>query len=238
VFYTTGRHTESVGTNIVAVCPAQGIRVPVLRAFSATASATAQSLYVMTPVGIFETDDFTDAGETTTRVTTTKPGRNDAGALVTLSSGDLVVAINRDEQYELLEVSSVSGDTVTWATAPTSALLHRCLLYAFYTPIEPFPPPFPPQEPVSQPYVDIPANTTVTHTNAMFPAARTKQQAGVPFTAAGCPMLVLLTNDTNQAVLNWCSFSWIDSTDTLVPDTQEIFDEQVAPIIIPKEIPK
>jgi len=39
-------------------------------------------------------------------------------------------------------------------------------------------------------------------------------------------------------VLNWCSFSWIDSTDTLVPDTQEIFDEQVAPIIIPKEIPK
>lgn len=238
MYYATGRQTESVGTNILAVCPAQGIKVPVLRAFSATASGTAQSLYVMTPVGVFETDDFTDAGETTTRVTTTKPGRNDAGALVTLTSGDLVVAINRDAQYELLKVSSVSGDTVTWTTAPTSALLHRCLLYAFYTPFAPFPPTIPPQDPVSQPYVDIAANTTVTQTNVMFAAARTKQQAGVPFTAAGCPMLVLLTNDTNQAVLNWCSFSWIDSKDTLVPDTQEIFDEQVAPTIIPKEIPK
>ena len=108
MFYSTGRHTESVGTNIVEVCPAQGIKVPVLRAFSATAGATAQSLYVMTPVGIFETDDFTDAGETTTRVTTTKPGRNDAGALVTLSSGDLVVAINRDEGVSVLLVEQNS----------------------------------------------------------------------------------------------------------------------------------
>jgi len=238
VFYTTGRHTETVGTNIVEVCPAQGILVPVLRSFSATAGATAQSLYAMTPVGIFETDEFTAAGDTTTRVTSTAPGRNDAGALIELEQGDLVVAINRDEQYELLEVSSVSGDTVTWATGPTSGLLHRCLLYAFYTPFPDVPPKFPEQDPVSQPYTDIAANTTVTQKNAWFVSARTKQEAGAPFTAAGCPMLVMLTNDTNQAVLNWCTFGWIDSTDTLVPDTQETFDEQVAPIVIPKEIPK
>jgi len=60
----------------------------------------------------------------------------------------------------------------------------------------------------------------------------------VPFTAAGCPMLVLLTNDSSQATLNYCTFSWVDSAETLVPDTQENFDEQVAPIVIPKEIPK
>jgi len=238
VFYTTGRHTESVGNNIVDVCPARGTQVPMLRAFSATSGASAQSLYAMSAVGIFETDQYVAPNGTTTRVTTVTPGRNDAGALITLSSGDLVVAINRDEQYEVLEVSSVSGDTITWVTGPTSALLHRSLLYAFYNPIEPFPPPFPPQEPVSQPYIDIPANTTVTQNNAWFVSARTKQEAGVPFTAAGCPMLVLLTNDSSQATLNYCTFSWVDSAETLVPDTQENFDEQVAPIVIPKEIPK
>ena len=99
-----------------------------LRGFSVSNGGTDQSLYVLSPLGIFETDQFVAAGSSTTRVTNVTPGRDDAGEPLTLAVDDVVVAINRYSQFERLTVDSVSGDVVTWQTGPSADLLHRCLL--------------------------------------------------------------------------------------------------------------
>jgi len=233
--FSIGNLTESVGTDIIAVCPPRETDIPVLLRFSATAGSQDQKLFVCSTVGIVENTRMIPAGGTTTTLTSPTSNNGDFAA------DDQFLAVNKSGGYELLEIQSISGNDVTWKSGPSEQILVRSPIYAFYKNSDyvafPTIPPTPGNN-ITSPYYEIPANTTVSLT-VHQPAGRDPQLSGSSdaFDSEGCPMMLLMTNNVSQGSIDFAEFDWVDRTQSVAKRegiASEGAEGGTGPIVIPK----
>lgn len=212
--YSIGRHTATVGTDIVAVCPAKGTDIPVLSRVVITTGGSEQTLYVCTPMGLTENSTMLPAGSTTVTVIDIAPLKYSEGKSKTINTDSRIVVTNEYGGFEVLKVSSVSGNNITFSTGPTYDVPVRSIMYVMYDPTE---------EIIALP---SPIATTL-HPSFVIPANSTRSffitvQAGIKtgggaFTLGqGTPMMLYLTNDFSQAAIESAEFIFVDREEELI----------------------
>ncbi len=226
--------TESAGTDIIAVCPPRDTDIPVLLGFTATAGSIDQKLFVCSAVGVVENKYMIQSGSTSANLV--------AGNASSFSVGDIFVATNRNGGHEALEVATVSGNEVTWVTGPSVPIATRSLLYSFYRASDSGYVKFPEVEPnLTTKHYAIPANTTVT-LRVHDQAGRDVQVDGVDdsFNSEGCPMAIIMTNNTDAGSIDRAEFDWIgrDASTSRRDGVDATSFKEFEPIVIPKPIPK
>lgn len=228
--YFVGYTTESVGTDIVVVCPARGTSIPVLSGLSVTTGGTEQTLYFLKPMAIVWTMSFTQNGTTTTAISNVFPLKDSTGDPVGLGEDDLLVVINEHSQFEMLKVASVTGNTVTWAAGPSEDVLYGSLVYIFLDPLigqkE-----LPPTDATFYERLIIPANTTLELRDIKIPASVTAPINGMQ--DMGAPMALYLTNDTDQASIEYAAFEYYDPTQEEFEAARDAFSALTTDIPFP-----
>lgn len=211
--YSLGRHTASVGTDIVAVCPARDTDIPVLTSVTVTTGAAEQTLYVCIPMGLTENTTFLTAGSTTVTVTDIAPLKYAGGDSKTINADSRIVALSQFGTYEVLKVASVSGNDITFSTGPSYDMPVRSIMYVMYDPTEEIIALPSPIATTMHPSFRMPASATTTLSLSMQGGVKTG--GGVFALAEGTPMMLYLTNDFAQAAIESAEFDFVDRSEEL-----------------------
>ncbi len=200
--YTVGYKTATAGTEITAVCPPNGTKIPVLRGMSYTAAATLHNMYVMSPLGKTTTASFTASGATTMELAKLDVGMTTAAVDEDLAASDWVVYRLRHGGVEARKVSSVSGSTIT-ISATSDDVDNGAEVWGCYEAGR-----------SSNKRIRLTASVRTTLDNLHI-------QGGIPYQdgvettvpGSGYPLLCVVDNSTNAGFLEYASFTWVDATE-------------------------
>lgn len=128
-----GAKTQTAGTAITQLIqPRSGSFVRVNK-IGYTSGSTAHTLQFLRSQGSTVTTAASAAGDSTITLSSTSPITSDfADASETLAANDYLAVQSTDGSYELVKVSSVSGQVVTLAATLAKAVASGAKVYAFY----------------------------------------------------------------------------------------------------------
>ena len=200
-FYATGYASESAGTEIVSICPPNEDMVPVLRGFRYRAGASAHNLYVMSPLGMTKTIEFSASGATTLELARDDPGRTTAGVAQSLATADWIAYRTRSGAVEARKIT-LSGTTATVAAIGEDVDVGADV-WAFYGTGD-------------HGAINLVADSSSTteydglHVQGGIPAQR---GLDAPVSGSGMPLLLLSDNITNAGELDYVQFEWIPASE-------------------------
>lgn len=201
--YLAGYKSVAFGTEITHICAPRANKIARIRSFGYTAAGTEHNAYIMKCLGFTTVAAFVASGSTTMTLAAIDPGRDSTNTDEDLAANDFVAYMTKQGVVEMRKISSVSGATITLASAVGADVPIGNKVWAFYQLARSVHKQF-----------RIPA-TTYREFKDIDVMAGIPVQDGVGFSVSGVnvPLAIAVDNVSATGKLEYVAFDYVDQSE-------------------------